>query len=204
MGCNSPACHLRNSQPISPRAMKLFGQRLFIFFFAFSFSIFADELLPPGFRPRPLGVHVLTDAKVFVKPGEVLDSATIIIRDGFIENVGTNVALPADARVWDAKGMTIYAGFIDPYLVLSASNAPVSTTESEPVSGVSFTSPGIKFFGTPGSQTDMGEPGPGNEVAGVTPELRTVRDYSPKEKTLAPLREAGFTTAVIAPGKGII
>ena len=98
-----------------------------------------------------------------IKPGEVLESGTIVIRDGLIKAVGKDAAPPPDARVWDMKGLTIYAGFIDPYLVLSASNAPVSTTESEPVSGVSFTSPGIKFFGTPGSQTDMGEPGPGDE-----------------------------------------
>src|SRR5258706_4610102 len=79
-----------------------------------------SELLPPGFRPVPLGVHALVGAKVIVKPGETLDTATIIIRDGFIQAVGANVAVPPDARVWDVKGMTIYAGFIDPYLTLGA------------------------------------------------------------------------------------
>src|SRR2546428_326494 len=64
--------------------------------------------------------------------------------------------------------------------------------------------PGVKFFGAPGVQTDMGNPGPGYEVAKITPEHRAVRDYSPKDKTLAPLRELGFTAGVIAPGKGII
>src|SRR5437667_3225525 len=162
------------------------------------------ELLPPGFRPLPLGVHALAGGKVVIKPGEVLEHATIVIRDGFIKAVGPEVAPPADARVWDLKGLTIYAGFIDPYLVLGATNPPVSTSSSEPIAAGGFTSPGVKFFGAPGVQTDMGNPGPGYEVSKITPEHRAVRDYSPKDKTLAPLRELGFTAGVIAPGKGII
>jgi imidazolonepropionase-like amidohydrolase len=163
-----------------------------------------SDLLPPGFRPLPLGVHALVGGKVVIKPGEVIDGGTIVIRDGLIRAAGKEVAVPADARVWDMKGLTIYAGFIDPYLALGATNAPVSTTDSEPVSHQAFTSPGVKFFGAPGVQTDMGEPGPGADVGRVTPQRRAVLDYSPKDKTLAPLRELGFTAGVIAPSKGIL
>jgi imidazolonepropionase-like amidohydrolase len=165
---------------------------------------YAADLLPPGFRPLPLGVHALVGGKVVVKPGEVIEGGTIVIRDGLIRAVGKEVAAPADARVWDMKGLTIYAGFIDSYLVLGATNAPVSTTDSEPISGKAFTSPGVRFFGAPGAQTDMGEQGPGAEVTKVTPQHRAVLDYSPKEKTLEPLRELGFTAGLIAPAKGII
>jgi hypothetical protein len=96
-------------------------------------SLTAVELLPPGFRPLPLGVHALVGGKVVVRPGEVLDGGTIIIRDGLIKEVGKDVVAPADARVWDMKGMTVYAGFIDAYLVSEGTNPPVSTMESEPV-----------------------------------------------------------------------
>ena len=162
-------------------------------------------MLPPGFRPQPLGVHALVGGKVVVKPGESIDPCNIVIRDGRIIAVGKGVATPADARVWDMKSNTIYAGFIDCYLALDTTNAPVSTTGSEPIStGATFTSPGVKFFGTPGAQPDMGNPGPGYEISRVTPEYKAVRDYSPKEKALEPLREIGFTAGVIAPGKGII
>jgi imidazolonepropionase-like amidohydrolase len=164
----------------------------------------AAELLPPGFRPLPLGVHALVGGKVVIKPGETLDEGTIVIRDGYIRAVGKDVALPADARVWDMKGTVIYAGFMEPYFVATSTNAPVSTTDSEPVAAPSLTSPGVKFYGVPGVQTDMGNPGPGYEIARITPEYRAVRDYSPKDKTLAPMREIGFTTALLAPSKGII
>jgi imidazolonepropionase-like amidohydrolase len=175
----------------------------FAAFLSFPATILGAELLPPGFRPLPLGVHALVGGKVVIRPGETLDSATILIRDGFIKAVGKGIALPADARVWDMKGLTVYAGFIDPYLALGATNPPVSTTGIEPVAATGFTSPGVKFFGAPGVQTDMGNAGPGYEVAKVMPEHRAVQDYSPKDKTLAPLRESGFTAGVIAPVKGI-
>jgi len=162
------------------------------------------ELLPPGFRPRPLGVHALVGGKVVTKPGETLDDATIIIRDGFIEAVGKNISPPADARVWDAKGLTIYAGFIEPYLTLGSTNSPISTTDSEPVGANSFAAGGVNFFGAPGQKTDQGQRGPGYQVAKVSPEFRAVRGYSPDKKTITPLRELGFTTAIIAPTRGIV
>ena len=163
------------------------------------------DLLPPGFRPQPLGVHALVGGKVVVKPGETIEPCNIVIRDGRIVAVGKDAAVPADARVWDMKSNTIYAGFIDCYLALDTTNAPVSTSGSEPItSGGTFTSPGVKFFGTPGAQTDPGNPGPGYEISRITPEYQAVKDYSPKEKSLEPLREIGFTAGVIAPGRGII
>ncbi|NOS72843.1 MAG: amidohydrolase family protein [Verrucomicrobia bacterium] len=56
----------------------------------------------------------------------------------------------------------------------------------------------------PGQRTDSGQRGPGDEISKVTPEFRAVRGYSPDKKTIESLRELGFTTAVIAPTRGII
>jgi imidazolonepropionase-like amidohydrolase len=170
----------------------------------FASSTNAEELQPPGFRPLPLGVHALVGGKVVVKPGQILEGATIVIRDGLIKAVGKDAAVPADARVWDMNGSVIYAGFIEPYLVLESTNPPVSTTESEPVSPSTFAASGVDFYGVTGPPKEGAKPGPGYAVARITPQHRAVRDYFPKEKTLAPLRELGFTTAVLAPGKGII
>jgi imidazolonepropionase-like amidohydrolase len=167
-------------------------------------SIVHAELLPPGFRPVPLGVHALVGGKVAVKPGETLDPGTVVIRDGLIRAAGTNVPIPADARVWDMKGATIYAGFIEPYLVPNTTNSPISTSESVPISGRSFTSGGFSFYGAPGAQTDAGDPGPGYPIAGITPQFRAAETYSPKTKALSSLRDLGFTAGVVAPAKGIL
>ena len=169
----------------------------------FCLSAQAAEILPPGYRPAPLGVHALVGGKVVVKPGQVISNATIVIRDGLIKMVGPDAAVPEDARVWDMKGTTIYAGFIDPYIVMGGSNAPVSTTDSEPITSTTLAAGGVNFFGAPGQTIDRGN-GPGYEVAKMTPQHRAVREFSPRDKTLTSLREIGFTAGVIAPGKGIV
>ncbi len=175
-----------------------------VLFWALANSSSAAEILPAGFRPLPHGAHALTSAKVVTKPGDTLDNATILIRDGFIKAVGTNLVLPADARVWDLKGFTVYAGFIDPYMPIGQSNAPVSTADSEPVTADTLTAGGVSFFGMTGQRTDRGGAGAGYENSRVTPERRAMQSYSPREKTLAPLRELGFTAGVVAPANGII
>jgi len=167
-------------------------------------SLSASDILSPGFRPLPLGVHALVGGRVVTRPGEVLEGGTIVIRDGFIKAVAKEVAPPADARIWDMKGTTIYAGFIDPYLVLGGTNPPATTSYVEPASAASLTSAGLRFFGTPSAQTDPGNPGPGAGVARIMPERRAVRDYSPRDKALAPLCALGFTAGVIVPTRGII
>jgi imidazolonepropionase-like amidohydrolase len=159
------------------------------------------ELLPPGFRPAPIGVHALAGGKVVIKPGEVLEGGTIVIRDGLIESVGPEIPPPADARVWDMKGTTIYAGFIDAYLVLGSTNPPVTTTQTEPIDSASLTAGGVGFYGV---AVQKAGGGPGYEVARVTPEYRAVKDYSPDEKSLGPLREQGFTAGILVPNRGIL
>lgn len=164
----------------------------------------AREILPPGFRPLPNGVHALVGGTVVTRPGESLDGATVVIRDGFIQAVGKDVAAPADARVWDMKGLTIYAGFIESYLPLNQTNQPIATGDTQPISQPSLASGGVNFFGAPGQRPDPGRTGPGYGVAKVTPETRAVRGFSPDKKAIESLRELGFTTAVIAPARGII
>jgi imidazolonepropionase-like amidohydrolase len=164
----------------------------------------ASDLLPPGFRPLPVRVHALVGGKVIVKPGEVIEGGTIILRDGLIKAVGKDLAPPADARIWDMKGMVIYAGFIDPCVVIGGTNSPLETSASEPVTDLTLAAGGIGFYGTATQKTDPGNAGPGYEVAKITPQHRAVQEYSPKEKTLDPLRELGFTAGVVTPARGII
>ncbi len=66
-----------------------------------------------GLRETSAGFHALVGARVVTAPGQVLNNATIIIRDGLITQVGTNVQPPAGARIWQLEGQTVYPGFID-------------------------------------------------------------------------------------------
>ena len=156
------------------------------------------DILPPGNRAVPPGVHALVGGKVVVKPGQVLEAATVVIRDGLIEKVGADVTAPADARVWDMKGLTIYAGFIDPYLTLgsNAPSRPATNNDAELRAG--------RFFGLPVAALDPGSPGPGAQLPTVTPEHRVVEGISPDAKALQSLREPGFTVGNVVPARGII
>jgi imidazolonepropionase-like amidohydrolase len=76
-----------------------------------------------GIRDNSTGYHALTNARVVVEPGRVLNDATVVIRNGIIQSVGTGDA-PAGARVWDLTGHTVYPGFIDAHADLGMSDVP--------------------------------------------------------------------------------
>ena len=70
-----------------------------------------------GLRENTPRVHVLRGATVVPAPGRSIANGTVVLRDGLIEAVGgAEIAVPADARVWDVAGMTIYPGFIESWL----------------------------------------------------------------------------------------
>ncbi len=68
-----------------------------------------------GLRTHTPRVHALVGGTISVTPGQVVENATLVIRDGVITAVGKNVRPPTDARIWNVSGKTLYPGFIDPY-----------------------------------------------------------------------------------------
>ncbi|MEQ8790229.1 MAG: amidohydrolase family protein [Pirellulaceae bacterium] len=83
---------------------------------------------PEGLRDATPKVFALTRARIVVAPGRVIEQGTIVIRDGVLEAVGANVTPPAEARIIDASGRTIYPGLIDAFgetdAALAAGGAP--------------------------------------------------------------------------------
>ena len=57
-------------------------------------------------------VYAITGAKVVPVSGATIASGTIVIRNGLIDAVGS-VPAPAEARVIDGSGLTVYPGLID-------------------------------------------------------------------------------------------
>ena len=66
-----------------------------------------------GIRQAEVRTHAIVGATVVVRPGRTIENATVVIRDGVIEAVGPEVPVPANARVHDGEGLTVYAGLID-------------------------------------------------------------------------------------------
>ena len=61
------------------------------------------------------GLYAFTNATIQKSWNEKIENATLLIRDGRIEAVGTGIAVPKDAVVFDLKGRFIYPSFIDPF-----------------------------------------------------------------------------------------
>lgn len=68
-----------------------------------------------GIKENTPSVHAFTNATIVTAPGRTINNATLVIRNGVVEAVGRRVSVPADARVWDMEGKTLYPGFIDAY-----------------------------------------------------------------------------------------
>jgi len=96
-----------------------------------------------GLRENPASVHALTNARIVVSPGRVVERGTVVIRDGLIEAVGANVRVPADARVWELGGRTLYPGFIDAYTDVGM---PTEVEEAEAERGAVYWNPQVRSF----------------------------------------------------------
>lgn len=151
--------------------------RLFLVLVLIGSTALAQDLR----QPTPSS-HALVGVRAVIQPGQVIDNATIVIQDGTITAVGADLTPPAGARVHeferepDQAQITVYPGLIESYLAISASEA---SAEGE--------DPAIP--------------------AGRHPLIHADRTISASEwpaDRLAALRDAGFTTALLAPEGGLI
>ena len=125
-------------------------------------------------RNNATGFHALVGARVVTAPGQVLENATIVIRNGLITAVGRDVRPPAGARVWDLAGQTIYPGFIDAHADLGADAVPQGGDV-----GPTHWNPQVRAWYSTGA---------------------TLKDDSTRR---AGLRSLGFGTALVVPRQGL-
>lgn len=84
-------------------------------------SVVLGQIEPPdGLRTHSPRVWALQGGKVYIEPEIIKENATIIIRDGLIKKVGTDIKIPKDATILDMNGKTIYPGFIDSWVEIPA------------------------------------------------------------------------------------
>ena len=67
--------------------------------------------LPP--LPPMSNAYAIINATIYPMSGPMIETGTIVIRVGRIDAVGTGLPVAKDLRVIDAKGLTVYPGFID-------------------------------------------------------------------------------------------
>jgi hypothetical protein len=149
--------------------------------------VLAAMLLPPGsFAAAPTAIAI-RDAHLVTVSGPDLPKATVLLRDGLIQDIGPGISIPADAWIIDGTGLTVYPGFIN-----GLSTWGVSGQESERAAS---------------SGTGQRTPEPrvsGPEDRPETNSFERAADLvNPSDRRLEAARAAGFTGSATFPSGGI-
>ena len=134
--------------------------------------------------------------------GSPIPRGTVVIRGGLITAVGADVPVPADARVIDATGMTVYPGLIDSYTTLGLETTAAATTGGR--GGGAPATPAVPVAIRRGdATTPAGAPTPTPTPAGQSPELMAADQLKVTADTFDAQRGAGITSALTAPRDGL-
>ena len=77
---------------------------LFASLLIFSFTVFISA-------QTRTDVYAITNARIVTVSDKTIERGTVVVRDGLIESVGAGLKIPADARVIDGNGLTVYPDF---------------------------------------------------------------------------------------------
>ena len=127
--------------------------------------------------PAVSGAFAIENARIVQAPGRVIDSGTVVIRDGLIEAVGADIAIPYDAARIDGEGKTVYAAFIDGLSMIGVPK-PKQKNDLPPVPDRS---------------------NPPDDRAGIQPQRDVRTLLASDEKSIDEYRKAGFGAAHIVP-----
>jgi len=147
-------------------------------FYSLLFSCFflgtqAQETVYPA--PPETQPILITNATVHVGNGQVIQNASVLITDGKISAVGTNVTAPPGAQTINAQGKHVYPGLIltETNLGLVDVNAVRATNDSR-------------------------------EIGDLNASVRSIVAYNTDSKVINTLRSNGILLANIVPEGGLI
>lgn len=122
------------------------------------------------------GLYAIRNARIITVSGPVIESGTVVVRDGRIEAVGAGVTAPAGAEVIDASGLSVYPGMID-------IGTSLGLVEIE--------------SGAPGTVDTT-------EVGDMNPNAQALYGINPHSAHVSVTRVNGVTTVLSLPRGGII
>jgi len=158
--------------------------------FAINAIVFAAWSAPAQEFETPIAI---TGATVVVAPGETIENATVLIENGRIAAVGTDVAVPEYAERIDAAGLTAYAGFID-----AATHLGIDAKGPSEEEKARLRDRELAF--SEGPRTAMEKA----NRQDIWPHLTIYDLYKQNDEALSKHRESGFTTALVSPHRAIL
>lgn len=115
---------------------------------------------------------LIKNGKIFTMAGEVIEKGSILIENGKIKEIGSDIVAPLDVEVIDAEGKIVMPGLIDAHCHLG------------------MWEDGIGFEGDDGNE--MVDP--------VTPHLRAIDGINPMDRTFEEAYQGGVTCVATGPG----
>src|SRR5262249_41809726 len=67
------------------------------------------------------GTYAIRNARIVTVTGSIIERGSVLIKEGKIAAVGATVAIPREAKVIDATGLSVYPGLIDSDTILGLS-----------------------------------------------------------------------------------
>jgi imidazolonepropionase-like amidohydrolase len=165
------------------------------------------QLGRPGAERATPTAYAITNARIVTAAAQgpaAIDRGTIVIRNGVIQAVGASITPPADARVIDANGLTVYPGFIDAYssLGIPAPRGQPNLASRFPGVPAEMLAFAAQQGGGQGQQQTSGAP---NSLypPGLQPEVRAIDQIRGDGASFDAAHAAGITTSLTAPREGI-
>jgi len=145
----------------------------------------------PSATPNPPPYYAVTNARIVTVSGPVIENGTVVIANGLITAVGTNVTVPPEAWVIDGEGLTVYPGLFD---ALTDIGMP---QEQAAAAGAS------RAAALMAAATASTSDGPEDRPA--TFSSRAAADaLSTDDSRIESWREGGFTTVMTVPSDGLV
>jgi imidazolonepropionase-like amidohydrolase len=124
----------------------------------------------------PRGTFAIRNARIVTVSGPDIDNGTVVIRDGRIEAVGTNVSVPAGAQTIDGRGLSVYPGMIDAGTNMGLVEVPQGANGTVDLS----------------------------EVGDLNPNAKAIIAVNPHSAHIGVTRVEGITNTLTAPTGGLI
>ncbi len=84
----------------------------------------ADAAFPSTYRPIPADPVLIRNATVMTAAGPTVENGSVLMRDGRIVEVGTEISAPSGATIIDAEGRWVTPGLVDTHSHLGVYAAP--------------------------------------------------------------------------------
>ena len=170
---------------------------LLLFVLPFQLHAQQDDAPVTGVSDRRVDMYGFKNARVIVDYQTTLDKADILVADGRIAAIGTNLDFPKGTIVYDLSGKTVYPSFVDIY----AGNYGIKTSSSGPA-----VNPYAAFMTTGRFSSREARPEP--RVAdywndGIHASYDVSTEFIPDTKKADEYRKAGFGTVLTFKDDGI-